>query len=283
MKKPSGLKLKKTVVFYHASCSDGFGGAWAAWKKFGSSASYVPISHVDKPPAGLTGRELYFIDIVFPEGVMRRLANSNTRVTAIDHHITAEEIVKKTERFSYAVNHSGAILAWKYFHAGAKPPLLLRYVEDQDLWKFKLPYTRTISVIIELFDYDFRVWNTLAKNMEQPAKRKRYVEAGSYLLKYVMRMVHHLSGETEKVRIGNQVFWAVNSSVFRSEIGGALSESGKSPSLIWSYKDGAIRVSLRSNGKVDVAEIAKRFGGGGHRAAAGFRLDAKKKLPWKRV
>ena len=37
--------------------------------------------------------------------------------------------------------------------------------------------------------------------------------------------------------------------------------------------DGNVKVSLRSNGKVDVYEIAKSYGGGGHRMASGMSLD----------
>ncbi len=36
--------------------------------------------------------------------------------------------------------------------------------------------------------------------------------------------------------------------------------------------EGAVRISLRSNGGVDVAELAERFGGGGHARAAGARI-----------
>jgi phosphoesterase RecJ-like protein len=36
---------------------------------------------------------------------------------------------------------------------------------------------------------------------------------------------------------------------------------------------GKVKVSLRSNGKVDVYAIAKRHGGGGHRMAAGMTVD----------
>lgn len=38
-------------------------------------------------------------------------------------------------------------------------------------------------------------------------------------------------------------------------------------------KDGKIKVSLRSLPPIDVSSIAKQFGGGGHRQAAGFELD----------
>jgi phosphoesterase RecJ-like protein len=36
---------------------------------------------------------------------------------------------------------------------------------------------------------------------------------------------------------------------------------------------GSYRVSLRSKGKYNVAKIAELFGGGGHRNAAGCRID----------
>ena len=35
-----------------------------------------------------------------------------------------------------------------------------------------------------------------------------------------------------------------------------------------------LHVSLRSDGSIDVAEIAANFGGGGHKVAAGFNTDA---------
>ena len=37
--------------------------------------------------------------------------------------------------------------------------------------------------------------------------------------------------------------------------------------------DGRLRVSLRSKGKLDVAKVAERFGGGGHECASGCALD----------
>jgi phosphoesterase RecJ-like protein len=36
--------------------------------------------------------------------------------------------------------------------------------------------------------------------------------------------------------------------------------------------NGATKVSLRSKGEVDVQAVAARFGGGGHRNAAGFTI-----------
>jgi nanoRNase/pAp phosphatase (c-di-AMP/oligoRNAs hydrolase) len=46
--------------------------------------------------------------------------------------------------------------------------------------------------------------------------------------------------------------------------------------LVWQLADdGEAKVSLRSQGSLDVAAIAVRYGGGGHRNAAGFRMPLK--------
>ncbi len=47
------------------------------------------------------------------------------------------------------------------------------------------------------------------------------------------------------------------------------------------YVDGMWKISLRSEGKVDVSEIAKKFpGGGGHAGAAGFAV---REWPFERI
>lgn len=42
--------------------------------------------------------------------------------------------------------------------------------------------------------------------------------------------------------------------------------------LLKEAKDGSVRVSLRSKDEIDVSQLAKHFGGGGHKAAAGASL-----------
>ena len=48
--------------------------------------------------------------------------------------------------------------------------------------------------------------------------------------------------------------------------------SVKTSALFVELKDGGFRCSLRSNGSVDVRQIAAKFGGGGHKVAAGVNL-----------
>jgi hypothetical protein len=69
---------------------------------------------------------------------------------------------------------------------------------------------------------------------------------------------------------------AINAnSLFASELGNQLAEQSGTFALIWQLAgDGEVKASLRSKGDFDVAAIAARYGGGGHRNAAGFRLPA---------
>jgi phosphoesterase RecJ-like protein len=43
--------------------------------------------------------------------------------------------------------------------------------------------------------------------------------------------------------------------------------------ILLTESDNLVRVSLRSRDRLNVAEVAKAFGGGGHHRAAGFRTD----------
>lgn len=272
---------KDIVVIYHGNCTDGFSGAWAAWKKLGKKAEYIGVQHHTLPPLGLTNKELYFIDFVYPEKIMRKLIKTNKKVTAIDHHVSAEKTIKLTQDYLYSIKHSGAVLAWKYFHPNKPVPRLLKHVEDTDLWKFKLPHTKEIFAYLELFDFAFKTWDKLAKDLENSKKRKQYVEKGRLILRYEEKQVERLVSEnSEKVNFEGHDSLAVNSPVLVSKIGASLVKKKPPIGIIWQQKQGKKIVSLRSNGKTDVAKLAKKYGGGGHKAASAFAIDASKKLPW---
>lgn len=65
----------------------------------------------------------------------------------------------------------------------------------------------------------------------------------------------------------------VNASENISELGAAMNEAYPEAPFSVSYcdrRDGQRSFSLRSKNGFDVSEVAKAFGGGGHKAAAGF-------------
>lgn len=270
---------KKIVVLYHGNCEDGFGGAFAAWRHFGNKAEYIPL-YRHAPVPELYGKEVYMIDFMYSPEIIRRLLKNNIRVTGIDHHITAEDSTRLTKNYLFSLKNSGAALAWQYFHPKKKIPRLLQYIEDYDLWKFRLRETREVSAMLDLLPFDFQRWEKFAKDLENGKKRKQIVANGKLLLEYKNKLVDSIVAEAEEVQFMGYRARAVNSPVFNSEIGARLIKKASPLVIIWIRSRGRILVSLRSNGKTDVARIAQKFGGGGHKAAAGFIVEKNEKVPW---
>ncbi len=270
------------IVFYHRDCSDGFGGAWAAWKKLGTRAHYQPIAPQSTPPENLQGKEVYTIDICYSPAYVNKLLQETGSLTVIDHHITNRKTVEQLPSHLYSTDHSGAILAWQYFHPGKRVPKLLAYIEDIDLWKFSLPHTKEIIASLETYPATFMAWNKLARDFENVQSLKKYFQEGKAILKYQNKIITRLVESAEKAIFEGYETLAVNSPFLISEIGARIVESGFSIGIIWSKKGSRTIVSLRSDGIADVAKIAERYGGGGHKAAASFAFVEQNSLPWKK-
>lgn len=274
--------MKKIVVIYHGKCPDGFGGAWAAWKKFGARATYLPARDRSAPPPGLKNKIVYIIDYTYDEPIIKKLLKENIRVTAIDHHVSQENATKLTEKYLYDVKHSGAVLAWQYFHPGKPAPMLLRYVEDRDLWNWKVPRAREMLMMVDLAPYDFKAWSRLAKDIDDPRTRATYLKKGALLDLHYRSLYEKLLPNAEPVKFAGHKIYALNCPYyFADDLGHELALKTKSFSLLWNESGGRIRCSLRSAGKIDVARIAKKFGGGGHKQSSGFSFPVGKKTPWK--
>ncbi len=274
--------MKKVVVIYHRGCPDGFGAAWAAWKKFGNKAEYIGEEHGKPADKDLKGKDVYMVDFSYKKPIIDEILKVAKSLTIIDHHVSAKSVVKSLKNHLYAVNHSGATLSWQYFHPGKKTPKLLLYVEDVDLWNFKLKETRNVICSLELYDFDFKIWSKLAKDIENPKTAKKYIEEGKAILSYKKVLIKQLVEKGDEAVIAGKKALAINSPVLRSELGNAIVKAGYSLGIVYAARGGVRRVSLRSKkGGVDVAKIAEKFGGGGHRSAAGFAMPTKDPFPWK--
>ncbi|MDP2695979.1 MAG: DHHA1 domain-containing protein [bacterium] len=276
--------MKNIIIIYHAECPDGFGGAWSAWKKFGSRATYIAAKHHLPPIDTFKNKEIYFIDFVYPINAVKKLIKNNKRVVLIDHHISAKTIADIVEEKLFKMNNSGAVLAWQYFHPGKKEPKLLQHIQDVDLWKFKISHTDEVITYLNLFEFDFRTWNRLASEVENARKFREIINHTKWILRYEKRRIDRLINNAEMVKFCGYKTLAVNSPIWESELGAALSKKLPPMGIVWRQKsDGYKTFSLRSNGGVDVAKLAAKFGGGGHKRASGFSVKPGAKLPWQRL
>jgi oligoribonuclease NrnB/cAMP/cGMP phosphodiesterase (DHH superfamily) len=288
----------KYAVIYHNNCMDGLAAAAAAKHTLGDTATYLPMQYGDALPKleeGLDG--VIFVDFCLKTfDDLKAIAGTGPWVLVIDHHKTAAAALEKAIDVSDAVfnpflddvhpqpgevycvydqGRSGAVLSYEFFVQRPVPQLYL-YVQDRDMWWWRQPRSRSVSAA--LADRCFGDPDPIAA-FEALPDIKVLASEGDAILKFQGRVV---ASAVEKswladVVVDGTVHCAAvaHSSSFRSEVGEAL---------LAKYPDAAIAVirmvtgdsavfSLRSrNGGVDVSAIAKRYGGGGHAAAAGFSI-----------
>ncbi len=274
--------MKSIFVLYHNDCFDGFGGAWAAWKKFGTAATYIGLEHQEDPPKGLRGKILYFIDFTYPESIMRKIIKDAKRVIVLDHHKSNEKATKLASEYRFSLGHSGCMLAWQYFHAEKRAPRLLTWIQDHDLFTMKISHTRELISYLGTLDHDFRIWSAFAQKLEIAATRKKIIETGSTLLKARQTMIARTLPYAMPVLFEGYRTLAINSPVYYSELANGIYSKLKKPfGISWYYRDHKLHVSLRSDGTIDMSKLALKYGGGGHRGAAGFTVSLKKGFPWK--
>jgi len=278
---------KNIVIVYHGQCTDGFGGAWSAWKKLGDSADYFGASYDNGPPKGLTNKEIYFIDFVYSRPVMEDLKQKNKRIVIIDHHKTAQDKLDIANDKLFDINHSGAVLSWQYFHPDKSIPIILKCIEDRDIWRWKVEDSKEILAYFDLFDFDFKIWNEIIEQFDHDESLKlEFKKNGQLLLRQWTSLCEDMiKEESTIVEFEGYKTYVINAPhIFASDLGNILSKKLPPLAIVWQQnKEGNIGVSLRSDGSVDVSEIAKKYGGGGHKAAAGLRIESLLELPWKKI
>ncbi|NJN36848.1 MAG: hypothetical protein HC794_07045 [Nitrospiraceae bacterium] len=101
------------IVLYHADCSDGFGAAWALWKKF-PSATFVPVKHGQPPPPDLKDRRVVIVDFSYGRPILESMASETKELLILDHHITAERTLDGFPNAYFDQTKSGAVLGWEW-------------------------------------------------------------------------------------------------------------------------------------------------------------------------
>lgn len=250
------------IVLYHAECTDGFGAAWAIWKRF-PQARFLPVKHGMPPPVPLAGRHVVIVDFSYGRETLEAIAREAASLQILDHHITAQQSLVGLPYAYFDQKKSGAVLAWEWAHQ-TPVPWLLQYVQDKDLWEWTLPGSREISAALGSYPFDFAVWDGL---------RQEALEAeGRAILRYENEIVGKIAAHAVMVSFQGQLIPVVQSAVLTSQVGERLSK-GHPFCIIWHDRDGRRYYSLRSTPEgADVAAIATRYGGGGHTHAAGFSV-----------
>lgn len=291
---------KPDICIYHGGCDDGFGAAWVCWKTWGDDPEYIGMRYGDKLP-DIAGKHVLMVDFSLKQAVMQGASQFAKSIVVLDHHKTAEAELKAwtvegrgfPKPFTLAhmaenmeglsgedavvavfdMNKSGARLAWEFCYPGEDLPSLLLAVEDRDLWRFALRDTKEISAALRTYPHDFSRWDQFA------ADTGTLRNDGAAILRGHQKNVADFCANTCVTKIDGHKVPAVNVPYhYASDCAHELMQRNPDApfAAAWFKRgDGTIQWSLRSDdNRVDVSEIAKKFGGGGHRNAAGFQAPA---------
>ncbi len=264
------------VCFYHANCTDGAAAAAVVKRKYPEAELY-PMNHGDPIEAQVRGKKVFIVDFSFPAEILEKLKAEAAEVRWYDHHKTALPIRDRIGWGVLDLGESGASLTWKQEYPGEPLPKILAYVKDKDLWEWKLPDSRAVSMdlrnTVDVLDPASETWRRLIDGLDEAALRK-IVERGEYALQ--SQRLNILSGVKNGFELdfhGHRAF-AVNWSLEASDIGEYIyKEMGYAVAVLFYYTGKVWSFSLRSP-TVDVSELAQKYGGGGHPGASGFRQDA---------
>lgn len=288
----AAVDAARPLCLYHGDCIDGFAAAWVVHNCL--EVECVPVQYGSLPPAQASGRDVLIVDFSYPRATLELLRSMNSSVLVLDHHKTAQEDLRDlglvpTDMHSWGemcdtadkalgvvfdMERSGAGLAWDFFHPGKRRPALINFVEDRDLWKFELEHTRAVHAALASYPFDFRTWDGLAD--ETGGDRSSLVIEGQAIDRRHLQMCHDIvrSG-IRLITLDGRTIPVCNANFpFASDIGNIMSEDHPFAATYCDLGDGRTSFSLRSrkDGGADVSEIAKKFGGGGHKNAAGFTL-----------
>ena len=283
------LILAKSLVIYHGGCRDGFCAAYVAWKGLGPDTVFFPGYYGQPPPVReqTAGRDVYVLDFSYPRAQMQQLANDCASILVLDHHATAEAALIDLPFAQFDMTRSGAGMAWDHFFPGEPRPWFVDYVEDRDLWRHALPHSEELCAYLGAVPFDFTEWDKLASGSsseDRAADIERYQHLGAAVLMKVKQYVAEVAKNAVLGEFcGHKGVPFVNAPQCDiSELVHALCV-GKPLAVGWFVRgDGMHQYSLRSEaGGVDVSELARKFGGGGHRHAAGFQLnDSPQEMGW---
>ena len=270
--------INKKLCIYHGNCPDGFGAAWAVRHALGDNVDFYKGVHKQSPP-DVNGRDVFIVDFSYKKDVLVDMLTTAASITILDHHISAEKdlagLLKSGEvKGLFDMSKSGAMLAWEWFHPQTPAPKLIEHIQDRDLWQFKVDGTREVTTGLSSYPYDFDLWDKMMAN--ESGELDRLLSDGAAIERKIQKDIKDLiAAGVRRMNIGGFNVPVLNvPTTYISDAGNIMAMDEPFAACYWDHRGGR-SFSLRSSATgIDVSEIAKQYGGGGHVKASGFTVES---------
>lgn len=268
------MTTSPVFILFHAGCQDGLGSKYAAWTKYGDDgAKYFPVAYGDPIPFIPDGSEVYIIDFSYDKATLEALNARCSKVVVLDHHKSAEEALKGLDFAFFDMNRSGAVMAWNYFHPGTDVPDVLLRVQDRDLWRWQYKNTKAVTSAVQTLGDDMTEWHRWLK---MKSGGMMFLEGAGEKIEAYKDIAIERACRTYNITFRTWKGFNVaiiNSNDLQSDIGAHLYEKYPVDFVIIYSLNGAglVNIGLRSKNPTgtDVSNVAKIYGGGGHKHSSG--------------
>jgi len=294
--------MLKTLVLYHANCTDGAGAMWAAWKHFADDAKYIAVGHQSKKQDNILKRcrnadRIFMCDMMLELVDIKMILDAGTEVNILDHHHSnIEQLHASTLLADYPgllkdftdLERSGAGITWDHFHGGSRPAII-DYIEDFDLWHWRMPDGASIHTYLSQFNWRSKQLIIDRFNAFEKMTPGHMAAKGAPLYEFKMHLMSRNLKQVGRAKVSvvlptefsrmvtTYIVPILNANQFISETGNLMAQ-GESFAIIWQVmKNGTVRLSLRSDDDgADVSLITRHLGdgGGGLMRASGTRFDS---------
>lgn len=262
--------------------------------------SFIPIDYKDKFPFEniRPNEQIYIVDFSIQPAEMEKLLQITDNITWIDHHKTA---IEKYKDFPYHIRGvrydgvAGCMLTYCYIHhmtsrgeGRIKPfdfamtkeaPGFTKLIADWDVWTFEYgDRTRYFKLACDSLDLrpESETWTRFFEN---PDFENQLVEKGKAITSFRDQWAKSYMELGFSVQFEGKKCFAVNLGRCNSEYFKSLPSGEYDILMPFVYDGRQFTVSMYST-DTDVSEIAKKYGGGGHKGAAGFQC---KELPFLKI
>lgn len=275
------------ILVYHADCVDGFGCVVSAeyyMRRMNNPHQilYVPAKYNQELDIDVDGKNVIFCDFSYKKEKMDKIVEKAKNILILDHHKTAVQQLEHIGKSKKVLDmdHSGAYITWVYFNGKNNIPLLIQYIQDNDIWKKSMNHTEEIysylnSIPKNILDYypllddqfllsKKKIGRDILKNEDDEITKiieNRYTRQISIYGNIYTVAVVECPIYKYKSKLGNRMLYMYDSCDF---------------CIIYNYDETQKKTytSLRSeNSRTDVSYIASLYGGGGHRNASGICFD----------
>lgn len=229
---------------------------------------------------------LIYITDISPENDSELIEQLDSRsVWLFDHHKTALYLqLHPWARVDTSM--CGAMLFWRWLAAysgreiaanAAKYESLIWHANDYDLWKHESPLSKEINKLLYIYGRERFIQRFLDTPEPEPLLKEEILMLQLEQEKedrYIQDVIDR--GISPRWDAEGRPFALVFAERYSSQLGHAI--LAKYPMAIdyvaiVNFLYGTVGLRSRK-GEVDVSDIAKRYGGGGHPGAAGFPLPA---------